>query len=175
MNKDLISDLPLFLAHSLELERESAERLREFADTMRHHQQQALADLFAELAGYSDLHAREIAAICEGHSLPRLKAWEFTWPDAEPPETSAYASLRYEMLPETALGLMIEQESAAADFYAAVAAQSADTEIVKHASEFAEEEREHARLLQARLAALQETGSDAAAPAPDIDPPHQPE
>ena len=155
MNQDLISDLPLFLAHSLELERESAERLREFADTMRHHQQHALAQLFAELAGYSDLHAQEIAAICEGHKLPRLKAWEFTWPGEEPP--------------------MIDQENAAADFYAAVAAQSSDAEIVKHAAAFAQEEREHASLLQARLAALQETGSDAAAPAPDIDPPQQPE
>tara|TARA_R110002110_G_scaffold111137_2_gene276819 strand:+ start:14323 stop:14850 length:528 start_codon:yes stop_codon:yes gene_type:complete len=175
VNQDLISDLPLFLAHSLELERESAERLREFADTMRHHQQHALAQLFAELAGYSDLHAQEIAAICEGHKLPRLKAWEFTWPGDEPPETSAYAGLRYEMQPQTALRLMIDQENAAADFYAAVAAQSSDAEIVKHAAEFAQEEREHASLLQARLAALQETGSDTAAPAPDIDPPQQPE
>lgn len=32
---------------------------------------------------------------------------------------------------------MIEQESAAADFYAAVAAQSADTEIAQYAAEFA--------------------------------------
>lgn len=32
--------------------------------------------------------ALEIAAICEGHSLPQLKPWEFTWPDEEPPETS---------------------------------------------------------------------------------------
>ncbi len=175
MTNELVSDLRLFLAHSLELEQESAERLREFADTMRHHQQRALAELFDELATYSDLHAREVAAICEGHSLPHLKPWEFTWPDEEPPETGAYARLRYEMRPETALRLMIEQESAAADFYADVAARSADPEIVKYAAEFAAEEREHASLLQARLAALQQEGSAAPAPAPDIDPPHQPD
>ena len=174
MNNDLITDLSLFLAHSLELEQESAERLREFADTMRHHRQQALAALFDELATYSDLHAQEVAAICASHDLPRLKPWEFAWPDEEPPETGAYADLRYEMQPETALGLMIRQETAAADFYADVAARSTDPEIVKYAAEFAAEEREHARLLQARLTTLQREGNTAP-PAPDIDPPHQPD
>jgi len=80
------------------------------------------------------------------------------------------------MQPEAALRAMIEQESAAADFYAGVAAQSDDPEIIQHASEFAAEEREHASLLRARLEQLEETGSaDAPPPAPDIDPPHQPE
>jgi rubrerythrin len=78
------------------------------------------------------------------------------------------------MQPETALGLMIRQETAAADFYADVAARSTDPEIVKYAAEFAAEEREHASLLQARLATLQRENS-AAPPAPDIDPPHQPD
>jgi rubrerythrin len=175
MKRDVLSDLPLFLAHSLELEQESAERLREFADTMRHHQQAELAALFDELAAFSDLHTQEIAAVCEGIELPRLKPWEFKWPDNEAPETSAYADLHYEMQPEEALRLMAAQEGAAADFYADVAARSPDPEIVKHAAEFAKEERQHAALLHERLAALQASARDAAQPAPDIDPPHQPE
>tara|TARA_R110000823_G_scaffold139607_7_gene269566 strand:+ start:29088 stop:29612 length:525 start_codon:yes stop_codon:yes gene_type:complete len=174
MKPELGSNLPFFLAHCLELEQESAERLREFADTMRHHQQHELAELFDELAVYSDLHTQEIAALCEGLSLPRLKPWEFTWPDNEPPETTGYANLRYEMQPDTALRLMIEQEAAAADFYATVAAQSDNPEIVKHAADFAEEEREHARLLQARLQTLPGP-ENTTPPAPDIDPAHQPE
>ena len=175
MTRELITNLPLFLAHSLELEQESAERLREFADTMRHHQQGELAALFDELAAFSDLHTQEIAAVCEGIDLPRLNPWEFVWPGTEAPETSGYASLRYEMQPEEALRLMAAQEGAAADFYADVAARSPDPEIVKHAAEFAREEREHEALLLERLATLQASATLAAQPAPDIDPPHQPE
>ena len=93
MKPELGSNLPFFLAHCLELEQESAERLREFA---------------------------------------------------------------------------------AADFYATVAAQSDNPEIVKHAADFAEEEREHARLLQARLQTLPGP-ENTTPPAPDIDPAHQPE
>ena len=74
---------------------------------------------------------------------------------------------------QSALRLIIKQESESVDFSAA--AQSIDTEIVTQSSQVAEEEREHAILLQARQAALQSGGNAATAQAPDIDPPHQPE
>lgn len=174
MNRDILNNLSLFLAHSLTLEQESAQRLREFADTMSHHHQPALARLFLELAEYSDLHAQEVQAICSAHQLPELKPWEYHWPAEEPPETCDYGRARYDMQPRQALRLMLEQEMNAEKFYADIAEHANDSEVARFATEFAEEERQHAHMLEQRLTRLEAT-SDRVEPLPDIDPPHQPD
>jgi rubrerythrin len=171
VNRRILEELPVFLAHALELETDSAERLREFAGMLEQHHQHELAVLFTELAVFSDKHAEEVAQICSEHALPVLTAWEFAWPDAEAPETCTYDAVRYEMTAADALRSMLAQEVAAADFYADIASRSQHAEIRRYAAMFAEEEREHVVLLQAWQARER---SDAV-PAPDMDPPHQPE
>lgn len=154
MSDQLASDLGLFLAHSLELEAESAERLREVGEVMRAHRQLELAALFDELAHHSDKHCDEVRAICDAHELPELTAWEYDWPDAEPPETAAFHVVNYDSSSREALEAMITLETNARDFYASVAHLTEDATIRSYATTFAEEEAQHAQLLQARLAAL---------------------
>ena len=166
MNYDPLSDLSVFLAYSLELEQESAERLREFAGIMEAHHQDTLARTFTELAVYSDRHAAEVARICSSHNLPALKPWEFDWPGDEPPETSGYDAVSYEMTVRQALEAMLEQEQGSAEFYADVAIRTTNAEIREYAMNFAAEEREHARALEQWLKKLGDDRSP-----PDIDPP----
>lgn len=168
MTDQLTSDLGFFLAHSLELESESAERLREVAHVMHAHRQEPLAALFEELAVHSDQHAAEVRAICDEHDLPELTAWEYDWPANEPPETAAYDTVSYESSPREALQAMITLETNARDFYQSVADMTQDETIRKYAALFATEEAEHARLLEARLIALPKAASRARV---DTDPP----
>lgn len=169
MKHDPLTELPAFLAYSLELEKESAERLREFSAIMRTHNQHELAETFERLAHYSDKHAAEVEAICGDRELPEIPAWEFDWPGAEPPETCRYESLGYDMSVRQALEAMLAQERDSAAFYQSVADRSGNDEIRDYAAQFAQEEREHAAALESWLGKLDE----GTAPAPDIDPPRE--
>jgi len=169
MSMDPASDLSVFLAYSLELERESAERLREGAVIMRAHGQRSAAALLEQLSIYSDRHAEEIAEICEAHALPTLKPWDFVWPDAEPPETCDYASMRYSMSDKEVLESMLGLEERTAHFYRSVGCRSEKSDVQQYAEQFAEEELSHAQALRSMIAAL----STGVHPAPDIDPPRE--
>lgn len=165
-----LDDLPTFLAYSLVLELESADRLRELADAMAQHRKPDIEQVLLQLAAYSDQHGAEVRAICDDFPLPDLKAWEFDWPGAEPPETFDYGALRYEMTPRQLLTLALELEHNTAEFYAEIAQRSADPEISRHAENFAKEELEHVEALSQWLEGLPP-------PTPasvDIDPFNQP-
>ena len=172
MKSNVLESLPMFLAHSLALELDSSDRLREFSDMMARHNQPALSALFNELASLSDLHASEIEAICSGHNLPPLQPWEYEWPDLESPETSAYGVVRYDMQPREALELMLKQENGAAEFYGDIARRTLNPTIRELATEFEEEEQQHAHMLTWRLEQM-DAANQSPPPAPDIDPPQQ--
>ena len=66
-----ITTLGELLAHALELEQESVERYRELADSMETHNNPKVAELFRQLAEYSQLHAREVQERSQGLVLGR--------------------------------------------------------------------------------------------------------
>jgi rubrerythrin len=171
MSHNPVTDLDTFLAYSLVLEEESAERLREVADMMAGHQQADLAVLFHQLADYSDKHAEEVKTLCGGRTLPQLNPWDFVWPDLEPPETFDYGAALYQMTATQALTNMLLLERNTASFYLTIARQSQNAQIVALAQEFANEEQQHAAAIDDWLQRLPK----ALLASPDIDPPHQPE
>ena len=172
MTPNPLEQLPVFLAYSLHLEQESAERLRELAEIMLVHNRQELHGLLVKLAFYSEQHADEVQSICGDTPLPELLPWEYEWPGMEPPETAAYESLSYETTTRQLLELALQLEQSAADFYADIATRSTNDEVARHAREFASEEREHAAALQSWLDKLPPDANDQPV---DIDPPSQPE
>jgi bacterioferritin (cytochrome b1) len=167
-----LEQLPVFLAYSLYLEQESAERLRELADIMLQHNRQELHGLLVKLAFYSEQHADEVQTICGDTPLPKLHPWEYEWPDLESPETAAFDSLGYETTTRELLELALELEQKAATFYADIANRSTNKDVADHAREFAAEEREHAAALQVWLDKLPPESADRSI---DIDPPSEPE
>ena len=147
-----------FLAHSVELESEARERYLEMADAMEAHHNREVTDFFHRMAEEASLHLKEVAEIAGDMELPQLKAWEFNWPDAEPPETASYEALHYRMSLRGAMELALQNERAAESFYRSMAETSVDDETVRVAMHFAAEEAEHAARLESLIADQPQNG-----------------
>jgi rubrerythrin len=167
-----IQDLDTFLAYSVALEEEAAERHEELADMMEVHHNTEAMETFSKLAHYSRLHAQEIRDHARGHTLPYIAPWEFGWDDMEGPETADVSDVNYLMSTAHALKIAIGNEQRAHDFYHGVSQGSPDPGVRALAAEFAEEEKEHLALLlewQARCPDPDEENTY------DPDPAHMPE
>lgn len=161
-----------FLAHSLELESEARERYTELADAMAGHQNREVASFFQRMAQEAKQHLAEVDELAQGMPLPQLKAWEFDWPEAEPPETASYEDMHYRMSLRQAMTLALANERAAENYYRDVATSSDDPDTARIAGEFADEELSHAAELERLLAQLPDS------PAHQLeedDDPHMPE
>jgi len=167
-----MTDLDTFLAYSVALEEEAAERHGELADMMAVHNNPEVAETFRKLAHYSRLHAQEIRDRSRGSDLPRIAPWDFGWETMEGPETADIGSVNYLMNTVRALHIAMGNEQRAHDFYFAISEESPDPEVRALAAEFADEEKEHLRLLEQWLEKLPDPANEAVF---DPDPPHMPE
>jgi len=167
-----MTDLDTFLAYSVALEEEAAERHDELADMMEVHNNPDVAETFRKLARYSRLHAQEIRDRSRGSDLPRIAPWDFGWESMEGPETADIGEVNYLMNTARALNIAMGNEQRAHDFYFAISEESPDPEVRAVAAEFADEEREHLGLLEKWLAKLPDAGDETPF---DPDPPHMPE
>ena len=161
-----------FLAYSRELERESGERYLELAEAMATHHNREVANFFENMARQAREHLSEVLELSAGRDLPSIDAWEFEWPDAEPPESTSYEALHYRMTLREAMQLTLENERAAERFYRSYGERSDDAEVRRIAARFSEEEAGHARALEQLLQGVSETRRHARE---DDDPPHVPE
>jgi rubrerythrin len=167
-----MTDLDTFLAYSVALEEEAAERHDELADMMEVHNNPEVAQTFRKLAHYSRLHAQEIRDRSQGSDLPKIAPWDFGWETMEGPETADIADMNYLMNMVQALRVAMGNEQRAHDFYFAISEESPDAEVRAVAAEFADEEKEHLALLGKWLEKLPETADEEMF---DPDPPHMPE
>ena len=144
-------DLPHFLAHAHAMEVEAAERYRLLANQMEVHNNPEVADLFVGLAEIEARHAEEILARAGNGGLPNLAFWQFSWIDAEGPETAAFETAHYLMTPHHALTVALDGERRAFEFFDRVARETADADVRRIAREYAEEEREHVTMVRKLL------------------------
>ena len=163
-----IPDLPHFLAHAHAMEVEAAERYRLLANQMEVHNNPEVADLFVGLAEIEARHAEEILARAGNGGLPNLAFWQFSWTDAEGPETAAIETAHYLMTPHHALTVALDGERRAFEFFDRVARETSDVDIRRIAEEFAEEERGHIGMVRALLDQNPEPEADWSE---DLDPP----
>ena len=143
-----IDSVETFLALSLLLEYESADRLKELSRLMREQQANELADLLMRLSGYSRKHAEEILELAEGHVLPDLASSDAAWEGLEGPETTAFESVNPQMSCEDMLQVALRNETRGQDFYTRISLESPNEEVRRMAADFAAEENEHVMLLQ---------------------------
>lgn len=166
------STLATFLAHSTELESEAGERYGELADAMETHRNHEVAAFFRRMEREAAQHLEEVAELAGDTPLPKLAAWEFDWPEAEPPETASYEAVHYRMSLRQAIELARANERAAEAYYRDFAANSTDEETVRVATRFADEESSHAAELTRMLDSLPENGANLRE---DDDEPNMPE
>ena len=167
-----MTDLDVFLAYSVALEEEAAERHDELADMMDVHNNPEVADTFRRLAHYSRLHAREIRDHSRGSELPGIAPWDFGWETMEGPETADIGDVDYLMSTSRALKIAMGNEQRAHDFYRSISEESPDGDVRALAAEFADEEKEHLWLLKQWLAKMPDAVGEQDF---DPDPPHMPE
>lgn len=161
-----------FLAHSLELESEARERYTEMADALAAHRNLEVAEFFQRMAAEAQEHLTEVHELSQGTKLPQLNAWDFDWPEAEPPETVSYEAIHYRMSLREAIALALAHERAAETYYRNFADNSTDSETVRIAGMFAEVESSHVAELQ-RL--LSQQPMDATCSREEDEDPHMPE
>jgi rubrerythrin len=142
--------LPEFLAHSIALEQEAAERYLELADMMEAHNNVDTAVVFRDMARFSKLHCEEILARVGTTPLPKLKAWQYRW--TTPPEVGGDDGIHYLMTPYHALKYARDNEVRGMEFYRSTAAKSDDAEVRRLGAEFAAEESEHVEALSQWIA-----------------------
>jgi len=167
-----ISNLQTFLAYSVALEEEAAERHDDLADMMDVHNNPEVAETFRKLAHYSRLHAQEIRDHSKGHKLPVIAPWDFGWENMEGPETADISDMNYLMSNRQALKIAMGNEQRAHDFYFQISRESPDPAVCALAEEFSEEEKEHLGLLEKWLEQYPESEEELAF---DPDPAHMPE
>ncbi len=146
-----IKDLDELLAHAHAIEIEAEERYADLADQMEVHNNQEVAVLFRKLAEVEGAHAREILERAKGRDLPDIPYWEYKWTDSESPEAADLLEAHYLMTPHHALMLALRGEEKALAFFERLAKTATDNDVRKMAEEFAEEEREHVKIVKKYL------------------------
>lgn len=141
-----------FLAHALAIEREAAERYREFAQQMLDHGNGDTARLFERLASREAEHARRIErrAADSAIALPNLQ--DYAWFGAAAPESAAHEFVFRLMTAADALKIALAAERRAQEFFERVGALTGDPEVSALASEFAVDEAEHVEAIAGAIA-----------------------
>jgi rubrerythrin len=167
-----IETMALFLAHAHALELEAAEQYSTIGDSMNTHNNPEVAEVFRKLGEGGQKHAQHILDIAGTMELPHVAPWDSPWGDGSSPEMASLEGTHYLMTPYHAFKLAHAAESSARNFYADVAEKSPNPDIQRLAKQFAEEEAEHVKMIDALITKYPEPeeGWDE-----DPDPPNMPE
>ena len=142
-----------FLAHSIQLEREAAERYAELADSMDSSGNREVGKLFRRLSEYSRMHMADATARAAFRQIPDIRGDNLGWTDFENAETAAIWAADPMIGRQQALEIALDAEMAGHDYYKSVLDSTDDPEIKALAKEFVEEEAEHVAELKKWIAA----------------------
>jgi len=137
--------------HAMAIEREAAERYREFAARMGDQGNAELADVFGRLAAFESEHLKALQRRTDGVPLPSLAA-DYSWLDAGAPETAAHDLIFRLLTPRQALAIALQAEKRARAFFQHVQREAGDPALRALAKEMAAEEAGHMSLLEHTLA-----------------------
>jgi rubrerythrin len=139
-------------AHALAIEREAAERYAELAQRMDDLGNDDVAQLFRRLAVFEAEHLDTLERRTSGVDVPKIAPGEYAWMDAGAPETVARELVFRLLTPRHALGIALEAERRAQQFFAEVKATASDPALRALAQEMAMEEAGHIAMVEQALA-----------------------
>jgi len=139
----LLESLEAFYACALAIERDAADRYREFADHFAQRGEAMLAALCSMLASMEREHYAQLARAAEGLALPAVDLSAFG-PGPEPPSEAAGRELFYRIQePVQLLEIALAGEIRAQRFFAWAAHTAQDEHVRAMAREMAAEEDRH--------------------------------
>ena len=143
-----MDSIHLFLAHAVELERDSARRYEELTESMRTDGNSKVEAYFRKMAKFSRKHLAVAVERGGFRDLPVLAPEEYSWPDNISPEQYNWVGVDGSIDVISALDFALESERRGHAFYADIASTTEDPEVRVMASEFAAEEAEHVAELE---------------------------
>ena len=147
-----IRSAPELYAHAIAIEREAAERYAELAQRMDDLGNDDVAQLFRRLAVFEAEHLDTLERRTNGVQVPQVAPGEYAWMDAGAPETVARELVFRLLTPRHALGIALEAERRAQQFFAEVKATATDPALRALAQEMALEEAGHIAMVEQALA-----------------------
>ena len=161
-----IATVEEFYAHALAIEREAAERYREFEAYFRDHGREILAGLCANLAGLEEEHFALLAKESRHRKLPAIADNDYRWLESGAPEAAA-RELFYRIANERQLlEVALHAERQAQRFFDWVALSTPDKHVRSLALEMADEEAQHVRWVEQAIEYRPSTPLDWNRPAP---------
>ena len=142
-----IGSVAELLAHAHTMEAEAAAQYQLLAKRLEGANPD-LATFFHRMAAIEAKHVSRLDEVAETFELPDLRSWPTTWPEGEAPETLPTDRIHAGISAQEGLDLALEAERRAVAFFTDVAETANDGDVRRMATELAEEEREHVRLLQ---------------------------
>ena len=143
-----MTELQLFLAHAMQLEREAAQHYTELAVMMLRADNDEVAGFFLTMADFSRRHLHEAMLRGGFHGVPHMDSREFRWPGGVSPEAVQWDSFSAIPDVQAALILALDGEHRGYEFYSKVEALTQNAEVRACAAEFASEEAAHVAELQ---------------------------
>ena len=140
--------------HAIAIEGEAATRYTQLAHAMAAQGNLTAAVVFSLLAAAERRHLEALKQRTRGMALPPLDA-DYTWRDAEAPETVALDPGGAPVTQARALALALDAERRARAFFEQVARVRGDEQTRALALEMAAEEAEHATLIEGMMARAQ--------------------
>lgn len=163
-----IASIGDLLQHAYAIEREAESRYLDLAYQLGAHNNGEAEAVFLKIAAIEGKHADEIEKRLRDLDVPARAPWQYLWSTRESPEAADPNDVHYLMTPYHILTIALNGEQNALAFYEMLKATAQTDDIRSLAAEFAEEEREHVRIVKELIAKL---------PAPpegwdqDLDPP----
>ena len=143
MARRAIASIEEFYAHALAIEREAAERYREFERWFRERDDEVLAGLCASIGQAEEEHYRALARDSRGLQLPALAEGQHSWLEVGSPEAPVRELFYRVAEPRHLLQIALQGELEAAAFFNWVERTAPDPAVRAAARRMAMEEEQH--------------------------------
>lgn len=153
MKQRIYEDIAAFLAHSITIELEASEQLRELASAMASQNHADLAKLFKNLAHQSEEQGALVEHLSARLSINNLRNWDYSLSNVNISNVTSTGDRDF-ISPLLALKTALSIEERAAFAYRDIAENSKVSEICRYANEFAEEELAHCNAVKQKIADL---------------------
>jgi ferredoxin/rubrerythrin len=144
-----IASLEEFHGFAVKVEEDAALHFDKLSASMASCGNHEVANLFAQLAGFSRLHLAEARKRAAATDLEKLIPPDYAWPDHETPERTALWAGDPSLSRLDALRAALVGERRGYEFYYSIAGTSKVPAIREAAREFSQEEAEHVQALEA--------------------------
>ncbi len=146
-----VASVDEFLGYAVKIEDDAATHFYDLAEGMKACGNAEVAKLFYQLAGFSRQHLKEARERASALDVDAVLPPDYVWPDQATPERTSLMAADPSLSRLDALKAAILGERRGYEFYVAIGATSDNPEVTALAKDFAREEAEHLKILEASI------------------------